>query len=537
MKVKRFLIIALACIPAFLCGAQGFVIIEDKHPHELNPQITSYSSDAQILSGLYEGLFSYNPITLEPQFAIASDFKVSRDKKRWTINLRPEAKFSNGESITASSVRDSFIQLLSTPEAPYASLLDIIYNAYEYRNGLCEADDVGISVAEDYVLNIKLRAPANYLPKVLCHSSFSIIHRSPTVYSGAYMLEEKTEDSYVLKKNPYYWDAENVKLEEITFFQSDDEVENAFLFNTGKADWVTNNVKVDNVLNKTSIQVGGEFGTAYYFFKLSNRKPKAVGRADAGAGAADPAEPAFNIWDFPEFRNALLEAVPWKSLRSEAAVPAGTFVYPLSGYNSPDPFDYTDLAEAERMMNDAREKYGISLEKELPLVFEVSEFTLTEEKKALLVDAFKPLGVNLQIRELPSYVYLRNVPYSDADMFAYTWIGDFADPLAFLELFRSDSSLNDSGWSDAEYDALIEKAAAVADVERYELLSAAEKILLDGGMVLPVYHPVSFNLINLNEVGGWAANAFDVHPLKYLYRKEAKSTIPNVVMKTSGLLH
>ena len=86
---------------------QNFIIVEPVRVHELNPQITNYSSDSQILNGLFEGLFTLSPVSLEPQYAIAKEFKISRDKKRWTITLRDDAFFSNGEKITAESVRDS----------------------------------------------------------------------------------------------------------------------------------------------------------------------------------------------------------------------------------------------------------------------------------------------------------------------------------------------------------------------------------------------------------------------------------------------
>ena len=520
---RRFFTCSFLFIIAFACVAQEFVIIEGKRPHELNPQMTSYSSDSQLLTGLYEGLFSYNPLTLEPEFAIATGYKVSRDKKRWTITLREEAKFSNGEPVTAESVRDSWLQLLSIPDAPYASLLDIIDGAAAFRDNKCPAEKVGIFVTGEHTLSIKLAAPANYLPKVLCHSAFSVIHRIPTVYSGPYQLENQTENTYILKKNPYYWDEKNVSIEQITFLQSDDENENAHLFNTGMADWVTASVNADQILNKTAFQMGGEFGTSYYFFKLSSRKH--------GSGSGAERKENANVWDYAEFRNAVLEAVPWAALRGEAMVPATTFVYPLSGYNAPEGFDYTDVSEAKLMMDAARQAHKIPLDEEIPLVFEVSEFALSDAKKEIFKEALAPLGVRLEIRELPSYLYLGNVPVSDADLFAYTWIGDFADPLAFLELFRGGSSLNDSGWENAEYDALLESAAAASDYERNTLLSQAEKILLDSGMVIPVYHPVSFNLINLNETGGWASNAFDIHPLKYLFKKESKTMPANVVMR------
>ena len=92
---------------------QNFIIVEPLRPHELNPQLTNYASDSQFLDGLYEGLFRTSPINLEPQYAIAKEFKISRDKKRWTIILRDDAFFSNGEKITAEAVRDSWLRMLA----------------------------------------------------------------------------------------------------------------------------------------------------------------------------------------------------------------------------------------------------------------------------------------------------------------------------------------------------------------------------------------------------------------------------------------
>lgn len=493
---------------------KNLIILESAMPHELNPQVTPYSSDSQILSGLYEGLFSYNPITLDPQYAIATEYKISRDKKRWTIKLRPEARFSNGEPITAQSVKDAWLNLLATPNAPYASLLDIIRGAAEYRMGIGDADDVGIYATDDYTLSIYLVKPANYLPRVLCHSAFSIIHRSPTVYSGPYVLEDCDGSTYILKKNPYYWDSENVKLEQISFVQSNDQELNTFLYNTGAADWVTANVDTNKILNKNSIQISAEFGTAYYFFKNSNKKPSRTP----------------SVWDYPEFRNVVLEAFPWEKVREGSMVPAKTFVYPLSGYPQIEGFSYTDEIEASLRMKDARAKYNIPEEEILELTFAVTTYTMSQEKLQAIEDALLPLGIQLKTMEYEPAQYLANVQTSEADLYAYTWIGDFADPLAFLELFHGNSTLNDSGWKHADFDQLLDQAASASDQERYSLLGKAEEILLDSGMIIPAYHPVILNVIDPAEVGGWSSNAFDVHPLKYLYKKPAKSKLPNVVI-------
>ena len=119
-KIKfSFACMAFILMSCFLSAAEtddlqkNFTILETKRIHELNPHLTDYASDTQILNGLFEGLFTMNPVTLEPQLAIAKDFKISRDKKRWTITLRDDVFFSNGEKITAEEVKSSWIRMIS----------------------------------------------------------------------------------------------------------------------------------------------------------------------------------------------------------------------------------------------------------------------------------------------------------------------------------------------------------------------------------------------------------------------------------------
>ena len=496
---------------------QNFIIVEPVRIHELNPQITNYSSDSQILNGLFEGLFTISPVSLEPQYAIAKEFKISRDKKRWTITLRDDAFFSNGEKITAESVRDSWLRMLANPSSPYSSLFDIVRGAEAFRTGQADFSEVGIYASAENVLSIYLNAPANYLPKILCHTAFSITHSNPEVYSGAYELEIYTDRKYILKKNPYYWDNKNVTLERITFLQSENADDNTFYFNTGAVDWVTSNVNQQKLLDPKAIQLNATFGTGYLYFKMSNKKP-----ADSQCS---------KVWDLPEFRNAVLEAFPWERIHKKYLIPANTLVYPLSGYPQIDGFDYTDAIEASLKMKDARAKYDIPAEEIIPLVMHIFENEFTEEEENLIREALEPLGISLEIRKLPSYMYYASIAEADADILVTSWIGDFADPLAFLELFRGGSTMNDSGWNNSQFDSLLEQAAVAGENERLNLLGQAENILLDEGMVIPLYRSVSSSVIDLSEVGGWYVNAFDVHPLKYLYKKQPKYNSANIVCR------
>ena len=496
---------------------KNFIIVESVRVHELDPQITNYSSDSQLLSGLYEGLFTTSPVSLEPQYAIAKEFKISRDKKRWSITLREDARFSNGEKITAEAVRDSWLRMLANPASPYSSLLDIVRGAEAFRTGQGNYDEVGIYATAENVLSIYLNNPANYLPKILCHTAFSVTHSNPEVYSGAYELEIVADRKYILRKNPYYWDKDNVTLERITFVQSDNVDDNTFYYNTGAVDWVTGQVNQSKLLDPSAIQISATFGTGYLYFKMSSRKP-----ADSKCS---------RVWDYPEFRNAVLEAFPWNSIHKKYLIPATTLVYPLSGYPQIDGFDYTDEIEASLKMKDARAKYGISQEEVIPLVMHVFENEFSEEDEKLLSEAFAPLGVELVIKTVPSYLYYSTVAAADADVLVTSWIGDFADPLAFLELFRGASTMNESGWKNEKFDSLLDQAATAGEADRLNLLGQAENILLDEGMVLPLYRSVSSNIVDLKEVGGWYVNAFDLHPLKYLYKKQPKYNSENIVKK------
>lgn len=494
---------------------KSFVILEGKFQHEFNPQTTATSEDAELLTGLYEGLFSYNPQTLEPVYAIASGYKISRDKKRWTFTINENACFSNGEKITAKNVRDSWIKLLSNPDSPYASMLDVIEGASDFRAGKTTSDKVAVYAQDVLTLSIRLTKPANYLPKLLCHTAFSVVYTSnPEVYSGPYVMKEKDEEKgiFILRKNPYYWDKDNVEMEQITFIQNEDPEENTYFYNNGMADWGISYCNYEKILNRDSVKFNALFGTCYLFFRNSCKK----------------GEKGNDIWDIKKFRQAVLEAFPWKEFRKDYYVQAETFVYPLKGYPVVEGFDYTDMIEAKKLMSEAKAEAGLEENSQIQITFDVAAGYFSTDQIKLLKNAFTELGVKLNVREI-KYNYYDSLAVSDADVAVYSWIGDFADPLSFLELYRSDSTLNEAGWKNPEFDALLDEAATASDSQRYEYLAQAETLLLDDYMIIPVYHTIRFNVINMDDFSGWYPNAFDIHPLKYIKRNKFTTKVPNVI--------
>jgi len=125
-------------------------------------------------------------------------------------------------------------------------------------------------------------------------------------------------------------------------------------------------------------------------------------------------------------------------------------------------------------------------------------------------------------------VYLEEVKKPDFTVGSATWIGDYADPLTFLQMWTTDSNLNDARFSDDEFDSLIERSFVEGGRERYETLGESEGVLLQKAVVLPVSHTPAFNLIDLDRVEGWFPNVLNIHPLKYL-RFRALRLPPGVV--------
>ena len=507
MKCKSiFAALAIFLGMGFVCAQEEpdsalqreFVIIASEHPYDLNPYTANYSAEAQILSGLFEGLYSYDPKTLDPVPALASEFKLSRDKKRWTFTIREGAKFSNGDPITAYSVRDSWLTLLATDGAPYASLLDPISGVEAFRMGRVKSDSVGIIARDERTLVVRLDSPTAHLQRILCHHAFGIVNGKKNVYSGAFVLKSHTNGEIRLEKNENYWDAAHVYLPAITIKGSNDAKENSWKFNTGNADWVSGMVDTAAILNKNAIRIAAEYGTEYLFFSCKN-------------------EP----WDKADFRNALVAAVPWAALRKNSLVPAKTFVYPLTGNRDVEGLEETAPEEALDLIALAREKAGMSKSKKLTLTFGITNSERMKKQVEILKVAWEPLGVELKVQTTPEDRYLLSIPSWNADLFTYSWIGDFADPLAFLELFREGSTLNQSKWHNREYNRLLQASSETTDtIERNKLLSAAEQVLLDDGVILPISHSVCLHAINPETVGGWYTNTLDIHPFKYMYIKE-----------------
>lgn len=504
-KASCFFLFSIICAALFGFNPsiqKQMTILQGQFEYNLNPHESSYASEAQILSGLYEGLFTYNPSTLEPLPALAESWKISRNQKNWTFTIRDNATYSDGTAITSEEIKRSWLKLLS-PETngPFASLLDCIEGAEAYRTGKGTADKVGISTNGNKLV-VTLTSPTEHFSKILCHHAFSAVPEKEGVYSGPFILTSQTDEEILLTKNDNYWDAENVALPSIKIVLSNDTEDNTFQYNLGAYDWATDTISMAKVYERNTINLSAEFGTEFLFF-MTDKAP----------------------WDNPEIREALLLAAPWDELRKDYYISAETLLLPLSGYPAVTGFSDTDIESARQIIQDS----GLS-SAELTLTYAVSDSAYSLSQAQLLADAWAEIGVTLNILPVSSNRYLELIPYLEADLFSYNWIGDFADPIAFLELFRSSSSLRETAWTSAEYDRLLSEASLLTDQkERYKKMAQAEQLLLDNFVIMPIAHSVSLNMIDLDAIGGWYINSLDIHPYKFIYIKSVLTEIPGLI--------
>ncbi|MDR2795405.1 MAG: peptide ABC transporter substrate-binding protein, partial [Spirochaetaceae bacterium] len=451
------------------------------------------ASEAQVYTGLYEGLFSYHPLTMAPVPAAADRWKLSDDKKVWTFTLRDYARYWNGDTVRAEDFRAAWLSLLE-PErnSPYSSLFDIIEGASDYRLGrITDKSKVGIEAPDDKTLVVRLVSPASFFPSMLCHHSFSPIHpamlnvedwsgASP-VSNGPYYLLENKGSTKVFARNELYWGAVDVNLKTITIHLVDEGDEASAMWNSGQADWISGDVNLDTLINRSGITVNPMFATHYYFIR-SVHKP----------------------WDDWRVRRAMILALSWSHIREGSIMPANTLIYPLMDYPKIEGTGKTDIDEALRLLAEAGYPNGKGLPE---LVIRLTPSMEAARIGGILSSTWKDeLGIQVRIEVFPFDKYLDSLKDGVYDVGSSTWIGDFADPYTFLQIWRRDSNLNDAKHDDGDYERLINRSMGEDEENRLKTLSEAEELLLSRGTVLPISYSFALNIVDKTELGGWYRN-------------------------------
>ncbi|MET7021046.1 peptide ABC transporter substrate-binding protein [Bacillus mycoides] len=470
------------------------VTVSEEIP-SLDTTKTMDGTSAHVMQNIFEGLYVLDNQD-QPIPAVAKSFKRSEDGKKYTFDLRKDAKWSNGDSVTANDFMFAWKRAINSETASqYAYMLFYVKNAKEINKGTMPLDELGVKVINDYKLEVELEQPIPYFLQLLAlpiylpqHESFLkeqgknyALEPSNLIYNGPFVLEKwKHEQEFQLKKNDTYWDKKKVKLEEINFQIVKDTMTVVNLYEAGDLDRVPINSQfVDKYKGSKELHMSSDPGIAMLRF---NEKNKAL----ANKKVRQSISLALNKDDFVAhfINNGAKPAsglVPAGHINEETGKDFRKENGDLSPY---------DLQNAKKIWEEAKKELGVEQIKLEFLTFEqdnakrMAEYIKGDLEKNLQ-------GLTIQIKQQPFKQKLQLEQTGDYEISMSNWGPDYKDPISYLELFTTGNPNNKMSYSNSRYDELIKKAKNdfVLDPEkRWEALVEAEQVLLEDAAVAPLYH-------------------------------------------------
>lgn len=519
---------ALTLTGAFAGAASAEVVLNrgnDTDPATLDHHRTSTVSEGRIMADLYDGLVRQSAKG-EAVAATAKSWDISEDGLVYTFHLRDDAKWSNGDPVTAGDFLFTFRRIMDPKTAAgYASMLFPIKNAEDVVGGKKPLEELGVEAVDDLTLKITLKGPTPYFLELLTHQTGLPMNKKSVeengdkftaagkmVTNGAYQLVSFTpNDKIVMKKNPNYYDADKVQIDVVNWIPFEDRASCMRRFEA-KEVHICSDVPAEQ-LTYVKNNLAKEFRLAPYLGsyylpvkgKTADSKLKDPRVREAISMAIDREFIAEQVW-----QGTMLPAY--------SVVPPGIANYVEGGvkasYAGEDTLEREDKAKA--LLKEAGVEPGsLSIE----LLYNTSENN--KNTMAAVADMLGNIDIKATLNETEGATYF-NFLREDGpfDIARAGWIGDYNDPQNFLFLTQSDVSFNYSKWKNKDYDALMEKAATTTDLKaRAEILADAERLLLKETAVIPVLYYSSRALVSEN-IEGWYDNLMDAHATRWLSLKQ-----------------
>ena len=491
-------------------------------PQGLDPHVVTGVPENHLIRALFEGLAVKNPITLEPEPGVAERWEFNDDRTVITFYLNPNAKWSNGEQITASDYIWSWNRALHPKTGNlYAYMLYPVKNAEAYAKGeIPDFADVGVKALDDSTLEVTLNAPTPYFIQLMDHYSTFAVHPETLlkfgemtdrftpwtrvgniVSNGAFELTDWALNRHIkMAKSETYWDRDNVSLNGVVFYPTENAVSEERMFRVEQLHR-TEEVPLDKVpvyreLPDSPYMQVPYLGTYYYLINTEREPTNDVRVRQALSMAVD--------------RDQLIRTVLQNVFTPAYSItPPGTL-----GYQPPKLFDF-DPEKARQLLAEAGYPNGENWPG-IEIIYNTNE---AHRKIAVAIQQMwkKYLNVDVTIANQEWKVYLNSVSQRDFQVARRGWIGDYVDPNNFLDLFITDGGNNNTGYADPVYDDLILQQAprAATRSDRFGVFYEAETRLMEQMPIIPIYTYATRHLVHPS-VEGMTANLMDSLNLKYV---------------------
>ena len=512
----RNLIFLLVC--GWLCNVQPSFAADTlrrglgPEPDSLHIHRAQGLASMNLLRDLREGLVTFDAAgELVP--GVAASWQIEDSGRRYVFTLRPDARWSNGDTVTAEDFVRAMRRAVS-PEslAVTAGLLTDIKNAQAIMRGEQPVTELGVTALAPGQLRITLERPAPWMLEILAHPVSFPLHASmgsdlqSDPVNGPYVLSGWTPRSVIrLSRNPAFHANAETALDSVEYFPIEEPATELARFRAGEMDitetipagrfkWLQENYAAE-------LRVSPYLGSFWLGLNMH--------QADLGRSQ--------------ELRQALSLAVNRETLvrvvLGAGEIPGWGVVPPgIAGYQ-PQHLRMADASQAEREAEAQRLYAAAGFSREQPLLLQLRYNTSSLHRRtAIAVAAMwkQVLGVNTELVSEEWKVFVNNRRLGVVtEVFRGGWIADFADPTSFLDLFTTDSELNTTFYSDVEFDSLMEVASGASGSRRMEFLQQAEAHLLESMPLIPLYYYVSRHLVK-SDVQGFKDNIRDIHLSRYL---------------------
>ena len=511
-----------ATVPAGveLAAKQELVKGNGDEVQSLDPHKIEGVPESNVNRDLLEGLV-ISDLNGHPVPGVAESWD-NKDGKVWTFHLRKEAKWSNGEPVTAQDFVYSW-QRLADPKtaSPYASYLQYghLLNVDDIIAGKKKPEELGVKAIDDHTLEVTLSEPVPYFYKLLIHPSMSPVYKPAVekfgdkwtqpqnwIGNGAFKLESHViNERIVLVRNPQYWDNAHTVLNKITFLPISSEVSDVNrYFSENGSDMTYNNMPIE-LFKKLQRENGKELHVdpylCTYYYEINDQK----------APFTDPRVRA-------ALKLGIDRDIIVNKVLAQGQMPAFGFTPPATdGVDllPPDWFKWTQEKrnqEAKKLLAEA----GYTADK--PLTFNLLYNTSDLHKKLAIAASSiwkKNIGVNVKLENQEWKTYLDTRHQGNFDVARAAWCADYNEPTSFLNILLSDSSNNTSHYKSAAYDKAVHDALGAADDKaRAADYQQAEQILDKDSAIVPVFYYVNARLVK-TYVGGYTGK----DPLDNVYDK------------------
>lgn len=526
--MKKFF--ALALVLVMLLGMAAAAYAEAKitfqmsgEPESMDPTLNDYSSGSYALQSLFRGLYKYAPDgSLVP--AMAESYEVSEDGCTYTFTLREGLMWSDGTPLTAYDFEYSWKRVLDPKvgSGTAYTLYGIIRNGYEcFVEESVPVEELPIRALDERTLQVELIAPASYFITLTASTAFMPVKKdvveqygndwvnSPETYvcNGPFMLKEMRKDeSYTFVKNPYYYNADEVMIDEVqyVFLNAPETVKMAF--DNGELDIATSvNTDAMRAYEGTeNLFASNRIGYRYYEFNCSKppfNDPR-VRRALTislnreilvNAIIQDPTRPQLRGWVPFGVKSVADPTSDWRAVHGDA-------------FNE-------DIDEARELLAQAGYPNGEGFP---VFTIKYTPGTELENVAQAMAQMWKQyLGIECEVMAVESGVYWADVTGTrasgDFDIAYMGYTLDYGEPSAAFYLLENVDGTAKTRWDCPEYLTITaQMRTGVNGEEREALYVQAEELLAQECPVIPVYSYADAALV-ASRVKGFTRNS-NGHP-------------------------